>query len=138
MHPCVGQGLVGSVPGGAVGGTKPIGKYTRPRNRSAATECAVVEVATLPSKRFVRASTAPSIGVILPVLSVLLRAASGLTRVALRKGSLVVNSSQGGGSKDTWVLRADDGRALKPADVAVKGLNGKGTAGSVATSGAGS
>jgi len=30
----------------------------------------------------------------------------GLTRVALRPGSLVVNSSQGGGSKDTWVLRA--------------------------------
>ncbi|QJE98414.1 circularly permuted type 2 ATP-grasp protein [Luteolibacter luteus] len=29
----------------------------------------------------------------------------GLTRVALRKGSLVVNSSQGGGSKDTWVLK---------------------------------
>lgn len=33
----------------------------------------------------------------------------GLTRVALRKGSLVVNSSQGGGSKDTWVLRGDKG-----------------------------
>jgi uncharacterized circularly permuted ATP-grasp superfamily protein len=33
----------------------------------------------------------------------------GLTRVALRKGSLVVNSSQGGGSKDTWVLRAAHG-----------------------------
>jgi uncharacterized circularly permuted ATP-grasp superfamily protein len=32
--------------------------------------------------------------------------AGGLTRVALRKGSLVVNSSQGGGSKDTWVVRA--------------------------------
>ena len=31
----------------------------------------------------------------------------GLTRVALQKGSLVVNSSQGGGSKDTWVIRAD-------------------------------
>ena len=31
----------------------------------------------------------------------------GLTRVALQKGSLVVNSSQGGGSKDTWVLRED-------------------------------
>jgi uncharacterized circularly permuted ATP-grasp superfamily protein len=30
----------------------------------------------------------------------------GLTRVALRKGSCVVNSSQGGGSKDTWVLHA--------------------------------
>ncbi len=30
----------------------------------------------------------------------------GLTRVALRRGSLVVNSSQGGGSKDTWVLSA--------------------------------
>lgn len=32
----------------------------------------------------------------------------GLTRVALRKGSLVVNSSQGGGSKDTWVLEEDN------------------------------
>lgn len=30
----------------------------------------------------------------------------GLTRVALRKGSLVVNSSQGGGSKDTWIVPA--------------------------------
>ncbi|MGR8942473.1 MAG: circularly permuted type 2 ATP-grasp protein, partial [Gammaproteobacteria bacterium] len=30
--------------------------------------------------------------------------AGGLTRVALKKGSLVVNSSQGGGSKDTWVI----------------------------------
>jgi uncharacterized circularly permuted ATP-grasp superfamily protein len=28
----------------------------------------------------------------------------GLTRVALQEGSLVVNSSQGGGSKDTWVI----------------------------------
>jgi len=42
----------------------------------------------------------------------------GLTRVALRKGSLVVNSSQGGGSKDTWVLCgpeakvADDGHPV--------------------------
>lgn len=32
----------------------------------------------------------------------------GLTRVALKKGSLVVNSSQGGGSKDTWVLYGDE------------------------------
>jgi uncharacterized circularly permuted ATP-grasp superfamily protein len=32
----------------------------------------------------------------------------GLTRVALRRGSLVVNSSQGGGSKDTWIV------AVKP------------------------
>jgi uncharacterized circularly permuted ATP-grasp superfamily protein len=31
----------------------------------------------------------------------------GLTRVALRKGSIVVNSSQGGGTKDTWVLAED-------------------------------
>ena len=31
----------------------------------------------------------------------------GLTRVAMRKGSLVVNSSQGGGSKDTWVLQGE-------------------------------
>jgi uncharacterized circularly permuted ATP-grasp superfamily protein len=34
----------------------------------------------------------------------------GLTRVALREGSLVVNSSQGGGTKDTWVLESDGGR----------------------------
>jgi uncharacterized circularly permuted ATP-grasp superfamily protein len=37
----------------------------------------------------------------------------GLTRVALRKGSLVVNSSQGGGSKDTWVLDEPDEPALQ-------------------------
>jgi len=35
----------------------------------------------------------------------------GLTRVALREGSLVVNSSQGGGSKDTWVLTSPPSRA---------------------------
>jgi uncharacterized circularly permuted ATP-grasp superfamily protein len=35
----------------------------------------------------------------------------GLTRVALPEGSLVVNSSQGGGSKDTWVLAGDEGPA---------------------------
>jgi uncharacterized circularly permuted ATP-grasp superfamily protein len=40
----------------------------------------------------------------------------GLTRVALRKGSLVVNSSQGGGSKDTWVLA--DEPAEDPAQAA--------------------
>ena len=34
----------------------------------------------------------------------------GLTRVALRDGSLVVNSSQGGGTKDTWVLQAAAGQ----------------------------
>lgn len=32
----------------------------------------------------------------------------GLTRVALRKGSLVVNSSQGGGSKDTWIVDLEE------------------------------
>ncbi len=37
-----------------------------------------------------------------------------LTRVALRKGSLVVNSSQGGGSKDTWVLGEGDGLEARP------------------------
>ena len=31
----------------------------------------------------------------------------GLTRVALREGSMIVNSSQGGGSKDTWVIKPD-------------------------------
>ncbi len=41
--------------------------------------------------------------------------AGGLTRVALKDGSLVVNSSQGGGTKDTWVLRgADDDQDNSP------------------------
>ena len=31
----------------------------------------------------------------------------GLSRVAMKRGSLIVNSSQGGGSKDTWVLAED-------------------------------
>jgi uncharacterized circularly permuted ATP-grasp superfamily protein len=44
----------------------------------------------------------------------------GLTRVALKKDSLVVNSSQGGGSKDTWVL-AENGRAADAADLQVGG-----------------
>ena len=39
----------------------------------------------------------------------------GLTRVALREGSYIVNSSQGGGSTDTWVLEAD-GALPEPAD----------------------
>ena len=39
----------------------------------------------------------------------------GLTRVALRAGSLVVNSSQGGGSKDTWVLAMSETRRSAPA-----------------------
>lgn len=39
----------------------------------------------------------------------------GLTRVALKEGSLIVNSSQGGGSKDTWVL-AEDPAQLAPPD----------------------
>jgi uncharacterized circularly permuted ATP-grasp superfamily protein len=41
----------------------------------------------------------------------------GLTRVALREGSPIVNSSQGGGSKDTWVLAEDD-RTSTPAEAA--------------------
>ncbi|MFT3811882.1 MAG: circularly permuted type 2 ATP-grasp protein [Acidovorax sp.] len=39
--------------------------------------------------------------------------AGGLTRVALKEGSLVVNSSQGGGTKDTWVLRGA-GESVEP------------------------
>ena len=37
----------------------------------------------------------------------------GLSRVALKKGSLVVNSSQGGGSKDTWVLSGEASQQLQ-------------------------
>jgi uncharacterized circularly permuted ATP-grasp superfamily protein len=43
----------------------------------------------------------------------------GLTRVALREGSMIVNSSQGGGSKDTWVL--DDGPEGDQADPGAAG-----------------
>ena len=39
----------------------------------------------------------------------------GLTRVALREGSMIVNSSQGGGSKDTWVLEQDAEAPGEPA-----------------------
>jgi uncharacterized circularly permuted ATP-grasp superfamily protein len=53
----------------------------------------------------------------------------GLTRVALREGSLIVNSSQGGGSKDTWVMSTDgpsteqtDAPEFTPAAVAPTGL----------------
>jgi uncharacterized circularly permuted ATP-grasp superfamily protein len=38
----------------------------------------------------------------------------GLTRVALREGSMIVNSSQGGGSKDTWVLDEGESAELAP------------------------
>jgi uncharacterized circularly permuted ATP-grasp superfamily protein len=41
-------------------------------------------------------------------------APGGLTRVALPEGSMVVNSSQGGGSKDTWVLAGAGGRTPEP------------------------
>jgi uncharacterized circularly permuted ATP-grasp superfamily protein len=49
----------------------------------------------------------------------------GLTRVAIPEGSLIVNSSQGGGSKDTWVLaqRASDENAeLRGRGLAAAGL----------------
>lgn len=45
----------------------------------------------------------------------------GLTRVALREGSMVVNSSQGGGSKDTWVLRYDEKDSAQEDLTAVSG-----------------
>lgn len=43
----------------------------------------------------------------------------GLTRVALTQGALIVNSSQGGGSKDTWVLADDQRRSRDHVDVHV-------------------
>ena len=47
----------------------------------------------------------------------------GLTRVALRRGSLVVNSSQGGGSKDTWVLEEDgDGGGMTHSNFIAEGV----------------
>ena len=49
----------------------------------------------------------------------------GLTRVALRKGSCVVNSSQGGGSKDSWVLADGDSLSPKPPGVSSPPSNGQ-------------
>jgi uncharacterized circularly permuted ATP-grasp superfamily protein len=46
----------------------------------------------------------------------------GLTRVALKEGSLVVNSSQGGGTKDTWVLEDEPGRDTVPGALNSNGL----------------
>lgn len=54
----------------------------------------------------------------------------GLTRVALPEGQLVVNSSQGGGSKDTWVL--DDATVTGPITGLVPARNGTGFGGVVA------
>jgi hypothetical protein len=44
----------------------------------------------------------------------------GLTRVALKEGSMIVNSSQGGGSKDTWVLDDGEFRDAAPAQVSTQ------------------
>ena len=57
----------------------------------------------------------------------------GLTRVALKEGSLVVNSSQGGGSKDTWVL-ADESRTGDVTAVPPPGMQAQGGAGGGAQS----
>ncbi|MEO0734280.1 MAG: circularly permuted type 2 ATP-grasp protein [Bacteroidota bacterium] len=48
----------------------------------------------------------------------------GLTRVALKEGSLIVNSSQGGGSKDTWVIAAPE--TFVPPPVEQYGINRQG------------
>ncbi|WP_455324947.1 circularly permuted type 2 ATP-grasp protein [Marinagarivorans algicola] len=44
----------------------------------------------------------------------------GLTRVAMKKGSLVVNSSQGGGSKDTWIVDTDADKASTDKKISAK------------------
>ncbi|HYE18389.1 MAG TPA: circularly permuted type 2 ATP-grasp protein [Tepidisphaeraceae bacterium] len=80
---------------------KPDGVSTPPGPASAAASAAAVGVASKePHLEGRRVDLRPYIlygekVVVMP---------GGLTRVALRRGSLVVNSSQGGGSKDTWVL----------------------------------
>jgi uncharacterized circularly permuted ATP-grasp superfamily protein len=50
----------------------------------------------------------------------------GLTRVALREGGLIVNSSQGGGSKDTWVLTSRPERDPNRDAAGVSGVDGPG------------
>jgi uncharacterized circularly permuted ATP-grasp superfamily protein len=46
----------------------------------------------------------------------------GLTRVALQEGSMIVNSSRGGGSKDTWVLESSDGPPTATSSIVVRDL----------------
>ena len=46
--------------------------------------------------------------------------AGGLTRVAMKKGSLVVNSSQGGGSKDTWIVESSTKSSPKKPKQSIK------------------
>jgi uncharacterized circularly permuted ATP-grasp superfamily protein len=50
-------------------------------------------------------------------------AAGGLTRVALTEGSLVVNSSQGGGIKDTWVVDLNSGETSGLVDKSIPAEN---------------
>jgi uncharacterized circularly permuted ATP-grasp superfamily protein len=59
-----------------------------------------------PRRRCATTKWSPACGfaAVHPVRSRTYVTTGGLTRVALRKGSLVVNSSQGGGSKDTWIV----------------------------------
>ena len=69
----------------------------------------------------------------------------GLTRVALREGSMIVNSSQGGGSKDTWVLEDEDAALSATEELPTAGLDaarparpapGRGVVGPAATAAA--
>jgi len=59
-----------------------------------------------PSSRAVSRRATSTCGRLCCRATVCKRCRGGLTRVALKEGSLVVNSSQGGGTKDTWVLEA--------------------------------
>jgi uncharacterized circularly permuted ATP-grasp superfamily protein len=45
----------------------------------------------------------------------------GLTRVALEEGSMIVNSSRGGGSRDTWVLQDGDVEAINTTALGLRG-----------------
>jgi uncharacterized circularly permuted ATP-grasp superfamily protein len=86
----------------------------RPRSRISASACWPSRKAISPSRRwrcpcptYVEAGIAPRHIDLRPfVLSgkTVSMVPGGLTRVALQEGSLVVNSSQGGGTKDTWIL----------------------------------
>ncbi len=90
--------------GGGAGGIRPARCRQNPRNYIAQPTLALSRVPTIVDDHFEgrHVDLRPYVlcGKDIYVLP------GGLTRVAMRKGSLVVNSSQGGGSKDTWVLSA--------------------------------
>ena len=92
---------------GPTSSTKEIAEFAELVKARPADYIAQPTLALSPSPTFVEAGIAPRHVDLRPFVLTgreIRIVPGGLTRVALTRGSLVVNSSQGGGTKDTWVL----------------------------------